>query len=680
MIKKFINKQNILNVVLFALYTLILVFVMELFSRGSIEATYSFFRHSFKIFLYNSLIVAATLSPCFLFKRRLFAFSIVSLIWIILGIANNMILTFRGTPLTFSDFGMIKSAIELSDQYLSKNTMILIILLFISLILILCFVFLKCKKVKVRYFRNLCFLFIFFITFKLLLNYGLKENIISKNFWDITGGYKQYGFSYSFFNSTINTGIHKPTGYSQNTITDIKDELSLLAAESYNTVSLNTSAEITDDSSIKETEIDNSNSTIKPNIILIQLESFINPNWITDITLNKNPVSNFESLSQEFSSGLLAVPALGGGTANTEFEVITGMSTDFFGAGEFPYNTIASKKAIPSLAYTLRDLGYSTNSLHNHEGKFYSRDVVYKNLGFDSFTPIECMNVPERTAVGWAKDSVLIDEICNIITSTDNPDLVFGISVQGHGNYPNDELEDKEIYITNDYSKSNKNSLEYYINQVYEMDQFVGDLIEAVNNLNEPTVIAFYGDHFPAVGIEQSEVSINTLKSTPYLIWDNMNLPKTDKDIEAYNLTSLILDKLSLTNTTLSILHNSDLDDETKKKYLNQLEYDMLYGKNYTSEYEELVPSSNYKIGFKDISIASVEVYNEDNILIKGENFNTYSNVYIDDKYIEKTFIDSNTLAIPRSSCKDGNTVQVRQPSATGSTVFSYSNEVIFNQ
>ena len=680
MIKKFINKQNILNVVLFALYTLILVFVMELFSRGSIEATYSFFRHSFKIFLYNSLIVAATLSPCFLFKRRLFAFSIVSLIWIILGIANNMILTFRGTPLTFSDFGMIKSAIELSDQYLSKNTMILIILLFISLILILCFVFLKCKKVKVRYFRSLCFLFIFFITFKLLLNYGLKENIISKNFWDITGGYKQYGFSYSFFNSAINTGIHKPTGYSQNTITDIKDELSLLAAESYNTVSLNTSAEITDDSSIKETEIDNSNSTIKPNIILIQLESFINPNWITDITLNKNPVSNFESLSQEFSSGLLAVPALGGGTANTEFEVITGMSTDFFAAGEFPYNTIASKKAIPSLAYTLKDLGYSANSLHNHEGKFYSRDLAYKNLGFDSFTPIECMNVPERTPVGWAKDSVLIDEICNIITSTDNPDLVFGISVQGHGNYPNDELEDKEIYITNDYSKSNKNSLEYYINQVYEMDQFVGDLIEAVNNLNEPTVIAFYGDHFPAVGIEQSEVSINTLKSTPYLIWDNMNLPKTDKDIEAYDLTSVILNKLSLTNTTLSILHNSDLDDETKKEYLNQLEYDMLYGKNYTSEYEELIPSSNYKIGFKDISISSVEVYNEDNILIKDENFNTYSNVYVNDKYVEKTFIDSNTLAIPRSSCNDGSTVQVRQPSATGSTVFSYSNEVIFNQ
>ena len=56
------------------------------------------------------------------------------------------------------------------------------------------------------------------------------------------------------------------------------------------------------------------------------------------------------------------------------------------------------------------------------------------------------------------------------------------------------------------------------------MDQFVGNLIDAVNALDEPTIIAFYGDHFPAVGLDTSDVSINTLKSTPYIIGDNMNL------------------------------------------------------------------------------------------------------------------------------------------------------------
>lgn len=183
MIKKFINKQNILKIVFFTLYSLILVFVIETFSRGDIEATYAFFRHSFKIFLYNTLIVAATLSPCFLFRRRLFAFSIVSLIWIILGITNNMILTFRGTPLTFSDFGMIKSAIELSDQYLSKNVMFLIALSLIILIFILSFIFIKCKRVKIKYIKNISFISLFLIAVPLILNYGIKSNILTTNFW-----------------------------------------------------------------------------------------------------------------------------------------------------------------------------------------------------------------------------------------------------------------------------------------------------------------------------------------------------------------------------------------------------------------------------------------------------------------------------------------------------------------
>ena len=354
------------------------------------------------------------------------------------------------------------------------------------------------------------------------------------------------------------------------------------------------------------------------------------------------------------------------------------MSTEFFGTGEFLFNTIASKKSIPSLAYSLKNLGYSANALHNHEGKFYTRDKVYKNLGFDSFTPIECMSPPERTPVGWPKDNVLINEICNIITSTDNPDLIFGVSVQGHGGYPNDYVEDKEIYITNDYSKDNKNSLEYYINQIYEMDQFVGNLIDAVNALDEPTIISFYGDHFPAVGLDTSDVSINTIKSTPYVIWDNMNLKEDDKDIKTYNLTSLILDKLSFPDTTLSLLHNSNLNQETKTEYLNQLEYDLLYGKNYTDDYEKLVPSSEYKICFKNVKVNNVETYDDNNILIKGENFNNYSNVYVDGKYVDKTFIDSNTLAISKDCCKTNSIVQVCQPSATGSTVFSYSNEITF--
>lgn len=371
MTRNFLNKQNLfckksaLNVLFFILYSLILVFLVECFSRGNINASFNFFRHFFKIFLYNSLIVGFTLSPCFLFKKRVFAFSLASLTWIILGIANNLVIKFRETPLTFSDLGMIQNALELSNQYLSKSSIILIILLFIVVISILSFLFFKCKKYKIKYIRNITSLLIFFALFKILLNYGLDNDIISKNFWDITGGYNQYGFSYSFYNSAVNNGMSKPNGYSKNTIAGIKNELDILTAKNSNNKTLTSSAIIEDNSSNKEVNSDT--SIIKPNIIIVQLESFINPNWITNIKLNKNPVSNFEALSYDFTSGLLSVPSFGGGTANTEFEVITGMSTEFFSTGEFLFNTIASKKSIPSLAYSLKNLGYSANALHNHE-------------------------------------------------------------------------------------------------------------------------------------------------------------------------------------------------------------------------------------------------------------------------------------------------------------------------
>lgn len=574
---------------------------------------------------------------------------------------------------------MIKSAMELSSQYLSKNSFILIVASFIALLLILTVLFFKCKKTKVNYLRNIICLLVFLLSFSFLIDYGLKKGILTTNFWDVNWGYGAYGFSYSFYNSFINTGINKPAGYSKNTISDIKDNLDTLAMENSDSLRV-ISTSINEDSELLDSNFtsEENNITTNPNIIMIQLESFINPNWLTNVTFNENPVSNLESLSENFSSGLVTVPAMGGGTANTEFEVITGMSTEFFGVGEFPYNTICAESPVPSLAYTLKDLGYSSNSLHNHDGKFYSRYKVYKNLGFDSFTPIESMSVPERTPFGWAKDNVLIDEICNILTTTDSPDLIFGISVQGHGTYPNNPLEDKVISITSGYDKENKNSLEYYVNQIYEMDIFIGDLIEAVNSLDEPSVILFYGDHFPALGISSDEISGANLKETPYLIWDNMGLDVTNKNVKAYELTSLIMDKLSFPSTALSTLHNSDLDSETKKEYLNQLEYDMLYGRNYTDEYSKLIPSENYRIGFKDVSISNFEVV-DDSITIIGSNFNTFSRVFVNNKEVPTNFIDENTLSINKLDCDNNSIIKVCQLASTASTVFSSSNEVTVN-
>src|SRR5699024_6299413 len=106
------------------------------------------------------------------------------------------------------------------------------------------------------------------------------------------------------------------------------------------------------------------------------------------------------------------VPAVGAGTANTEFETITGMSLRYFGPGEYPYKSILKETTCESAPYVLKDLGYSTHAIHNNEANFYGRRTIFPNLGFDSFTSEEYMpEEDDKNALGWVKDEVLTNHI-----------------------------------------------------------------------------------------------------------------------------------------------------------------------------------------------------------------------------------------------------------------------------
>ena len=174
------------------------------------------------------------------------------------------------------------------------------------------------------------------------------------------------------------------------------------------------------------------------------------------------------------------MPVVGAGTANTEFEVLTGMSSRFFGPGEYPFQTCLKDQTVESVAYDLKENGYATHAIHNHRAAFYSRNEVYPNLGFDDFTALEYMPAVEKTPTNWAKDGVLKDQILQALDVTeDQADLVFTVSVQGHGKYPMEpELEDPAVTVEVCPDEAYRWALEYYVNQIHEMDAFVGELIQ----------------------------------------------------------------------------------------------------------------------------------------------------------------------------------------------------------
>lgn len=298
---------------------------------------------------------------------------------------------------------------------------------------------------------------------------GFKTGDLTDHIHNILLAFDDYGTSYCFAITALKNGIDKPSNYSEKTIDRIEDRTDKAVAK------------------MEEDEKKKNETVEKPNIIFVQLESHFDITQVKGVTFNKDPLPNFHKYMKEYSSGQLSMPSYGAGTANSEFEVITGMNLDHFGAAEYPYKTVLQDTTTESMATVLKEQGYTAHAIHDNSAAFYDRDLVFSQLGFDTFTTKETMNIKKWTENGWAKDSVLTGCINDSLNSTDGEDYVYCISVQGHGDYPTTEIiENPEIKVTGGIDdEAMKNKYTYYANQVYQMDQFVGDLVKSLEKRNE---------------------------------------------------------------------------------------------------------------------------------------------------------------------------------------------------
>ena len=132
----------------------------------------------------------------------------------------------------------------------------------------------------------------------------------------------------------------------------------------------------------------------KPNVIVIQSEAFWDVNKL-DVNYNKNPIPNFEALRKESRYGELYVPVVGGGTANTEYEILTGMTLKNFSNDWYTVYPSEINQPMVSLASIFKNQGYESIGIHPYQSWYYNRLAVYDHLGFDTLKTIEFMNDPE---------------------------------------------------------------------------------------------------------------------------------------------------------------------------------------------------------------------------------------------------------------------------------------------
>ena len=444
--------------------------LIELASRKSFPSLGSYICGSLLIFILNTFIIALPYGVVFVTRRKAFVCITISVMWLFMGVVNGILLIFRTTPFTAADFRLVKYAVSLATVYFTWPQIILIGcgILFAVVFLIMVWRKAPVSKEKVRYRAGAGLLAACLVLVLGLTSAAMKTNLVAVHFGNIGEAFQAYGFPYCFANSLFNMGISKPQDYGTETLETIRDE-EMVPDNTY-TLSADT----------------------KPNVIVIQLESFFDPSLWKNNPVDYDPIPFFHQLQKNYPGGYLKVPVVGAGTANTEFESITGMNLDFFGPGEYPYKTVLKKTACESVAFDLKNLGYSAHAIHNNEATFYDRNRVFSQLGFDTFTPIEYMNNEERNPTGWCKDKILTGEIIKTLDSTPGPDYIYTISVQGHGKYPD---------------------FQYYCQQINEMDQFIRSLVNTLRTRKEPIVLVMYGDHLPGFEWSEDEMQNHSLFS-----------------------------------------------------------------------------------------------------------------------------------------------------------------------
>ena len=650
---RFMNRFSLL---FHALLACVINFSIEAISRHSAIEAWSYMTDTPVVFLYNAFMIFITFSVVYLFKRRVFVRIIISALWLILGVANGYMLMKRVTPFNAQDLKVAKDAVTLINSYFNGFELVILAVGFAAVVVWIISTWKRGGQYegRVRRMWALAGIVVWFVLYGFVSDLAVEKRVVSTYFGNIAFAYEDYGLPYCFMASVFNTGITEPNDYSDETIQEISKNGELTKSSTGRT----------------QEEL--------PNIIFIQLESYFDVEEVEFFTTSGDASPNLRAMSENYSSGYFKVPSVGAGTANTEFEVLTGMNLRYFGPGEYPYKTVLKNQTCESAATALSALGYGTHALHNNGGNFYSRARVFNNIGFDSYTSKEFMNILQTTENGWAKDDILIEHILEAMDSTEEQDFVFGISVQGHGDYPEEKvIDDPKITVEGIADEGLKNKWEYYVNQVYEMDEFAGNLVKAIEERGEPAVVVFYGDHLPTMGLKARDLKGRYLYNTNYVIWDNIGLPKEDRNIPSYQIMADVFDRLDIHSGTVFNYHQERRKTKNYLADLELLQYDILYGKQYVYQDHPLISEGHMVMGVRDVTLTNVVPYLEEGYSLYGENFTKSSKVFVNGTKQKSNFLNNTRIDILETELNNGDVIVVSQVGSSN-TVFRKSDEYIY--
>lgn len=364
--------------------------------------------------------------------------------------------------------------------------------------------------------------------------------------WNQAGNYQKNGFLIGFFYNLGGLEMEQPDDYSDSRIDEIYTK--------YNAI------KTADDATRQDL------GDAAYNIIVILDETFYDPELLSKYYPHAggDPLPNLHKLFEEYPSGYMYSPEYGGGTANVEFEVFTGLSN--YWANSIQYiNTVPKLPSLDSIANWALENNFQTTAIHGFDGSVYKRNIVYPKIGFEEFIDVYKMKYNElENGQGYISDSSVYKQILDILNSSDDRQMIGASTMQNHTPYDSAGYTKLDYKITGEFPNE---ILEHSFQSLHSADQYLGDFIKELDKLDEKTVVLWFGDH--AAGIlgayttSPDKVDTDLAHITPYFVYANFDLDNdlfTESEIKqqyAQQKLEIKADNVDLPTTTPNCLTNT---------------------------------------------------------------------------------------------------------------------------
>jgi len=470
------------------------------------------------LFVLNMLpVVILSLMVYLIANSSVLSVFVSGIVFIVFAVSNTIKISMRQDPVLPTDLTIIAEVTAIVKNFNASDIiMTAAILIAVIVIAVILFIFVKSEKTTFKMRSGLiCGLIVLCASLNshLYADTELYDSftVIGNRYFTVNQ-YGSKGAIYSFIHNLNTMKVSEPEGY---------DDYSFPSVYTY--------------------MYNEQNAKNRPNIIMIMGEAFSDMSENPNISFEgyTDPLHNFRTLCADEGaiSGRLVVPNFGGGTSDTEFDVLTGYPTKYIGSTLPSYSFVNSRT--DGLPWILKNMGYDTLAVHPGYSWFYNRLNVYKHLGFDEFIHLDDFDPITQNKGGYISEEACMDKVIEKIdahSSDEDPLFMFCVTIENHGPY-DEKYNEKYDNFTTDIplTELEDTLLNSYFEGIKDADRELKRLTDHIKDSAEPYIIIYFGDHLPGFSngtaffdILDYNINMNGtteqrlgVYETPLLIWQN---------------------------------------------------------------------------------------------------------------------------------------------------------------